>query len=131
MRAFALAKTAELLSTMISALEAAAADPHADAVHDMRVSIRRLQQGVRLFRQFLPRRGVKRLRKTMKSVMEPAGELRNYDIALELAGPGNPVAASLSEKRAAAAQTLASVVASLAEPGLADRWQAALKLGQQ
>lgn len=128
MRAFALAKTSDLLGTMVRALNAAAANPHADAVHDMRVSIRRLQQALRLFRQFLPRRAVKQLRKTMRRIMDPAGELRNYDIALELAGPRSSVASSLSGKRAAAAQALAEVLTDVSDPALEERWQAGLKL---
>jgi CHAD domain-containing protein len=55
-----------------------------DAVHDLRVSIRRLQQCLRVFRQFLPAAPRKKLRQELKRVLDMASEVRNRDIALDI-----------------------------------------------
>lgn len=128
MRSYGLEKTQALLASMAEALNAAAHEPTADAVHDMRVAIRRLQQGFRLFRQYLPKRGVRAVRKTLKAVMERAGELRNCDIAIELAEGAPEIVRLLRERRAEAQQALASVLSEVASPGLAHRWSLLLKL---
>lgn len=54
------------------------------AVHDLRVSIRRLQQCLRVFRQFLPGAPRKKLRQELKRVLDMASEVRNRDIALDI-----------------------------------------------
>ncbi|MCL6544886.1 MAG: CHAD domain-containing protein [Bryobacteraceae bacterium] len=54
------------------------------AVHDLRVSIRRLQQCLRVFRQFLPSAPRKKLRQELKRVLDMASEVRNRDVALDI-----------------------------------------------
>jgi CHAD domain-containing protein len=128
---FARMKMRDLVDTMTAALNAAAAHPHPDAVHDMRVSIRRFQQGSRVFRQFLPEKRLKRIRSQVKEVMEHAGELRNHDIALMLVrrhGANFPV---LAERRAAAREELLEVLARIAGQDLPERWRAELKIGER
>ncbi len=76
-----------------------------DAVHDLRVSIRRLTQCFRIFRA-----PVKKLRRRLHKIMEHCGAVRNCDIALELlAECGIPESLSvpkLKESREHAAQKL-------------------------
>ena len=55
-----------------------------DAIHDLRVSIRRLTQCFRIFRDLLDPSPVKKLRRRLHKVMENCGAVRNCDIALEL-----------------------------------------------
>jgi len=63
----------------------------ADAVHDLRVSIRRFTRSLRCFESLLPRPAARKIREELKPVLRQAGEVRNYDVALELlAGCGYP-----------------------------------------
>jgi CHAD domain-containing protein len=127
---FAHVKMAELLTVMAGALHDAALDPHADAVHDMRVSIRRFQQGLRVFGQYLPNKPVRRVRKQIKRIMDCAGDLRNHDIAIGLVKRAGRDIPELAQQRVAAQEALSAVLVEVVTPGLADEWSAALRVGK-
>jgi CHAD domain-containing protein len=55
-----------------------------DAIHDLRVAIRRLNQTLRVFTNWLDARRVKKLRGRLKKLMERCGAVRNCDIAMEV-----------------------------------------------
>lgn len=59
---------------------------NADAIHDLRVSCRRLAQCLRVFGQFFPQRAVRKIRRDLKTLLAQAAEVRNRDIAYELLG---------------------------------------------
>jgi CHAD domain-containing protein len=123
MRDFGTAETRELVQTAAKQIHRALDDPNEEAVHKMRVSIRRLQQGLRLFGQFLREKGVKSLRRELKQIMVPAGELRNCDIALTIAVARGGVAAVLRYRRQQARTVLDRAVAEVAGTGsLDERW---------
>jgi CHAD domain-containing protein len=84
METFAARKLLELIDRTVFALHDAVRLQGPDAVHRLRVSIRRLQQGLRVFEQFLRASGTKRVRNQLKKTMRAAGELRNHDIAVQL-----------------------------------------------
>jgi CHAD domain-containing protein len=52
----------------------------ADAVHDMRVASRRIHSALRLFKNFLPRKRVKKLRKVLEELRATLGAARNLDV---------------------------------------------------
>jgi len=68
------------------------AHKHSDeeAIHDLRVSIRRLSECLREFSQFLPPKKTKKTLKRLGKLMDLAAELRNRDVAIELAGDVAP-----------------------------------------
>ena len=67
-----------------------------DAVHDLRVAIRRTDQALVTFKHYLPRKVAKRIRKQLKTVLSSAGTLRDLDIAIEiLSKSGQPGAAEI------------------------------------
>jgi CHAD domain-containing protein len=73
-----------------------AKSPTSDAVHDLRVSIRRLEQALVTFKVNLPRKQVKRIRKQLKAVLSCAGALRDYDVAARILSKiGQPGAVAL------------------------------------
>jgi CHAD domain-containing protein len=82
---FAARQVALLLERLLFEMHRSARQPDPDPVHDLRVSIRRFNQGCRLFRKFLPAPEIRKIRKKLKSVMTMAGNVRDRDIALELA----------------------------------------------
>ena len=55
-----------------------------EAIHDLRVSIRRLTQCFRIFRGLLEPVPVKKLRRRLRKVMDRCGAVRNCDVALDL-----------------------------------------------
>ena len=63
----------------------AAKHPDEEAIHDLRVSIRRLSECLREFGPFLPPHKTKRTLKRLHKLMDLAAEIRNRDIAIELA----------------------------------------------
>lgn len=129
MRDFATAKTRELLDVAVEALMIAAQSAGVEAVHKMRVSIRRLQQALRLFKQYFRKRGVERLKKQLKEIMTAAGELRNHDIAIALVRRlGTPVPV-LVERRIVAKQQLSDVLLRVVQPDLRERWVRQLGMG--
>lgn len=79
-----------------------AKSPAADAVHDLRVAIRRAERALSTFKVRLPRKAVKRIRKQLKDVLSSAGEVRDYDVCTKILskmrGPGS--AALQEEMRA-------------------------------
>lgn len=52
----------------------------ADAVHDMRVASRRMHSAFRLFKNYLPRKRVKKLRGVLEALRDTLGAARNLDV---------------------------------------------------
>jgi CHAD domain-containing protein len=77
-------QTAALLRRLAFEVNRAAKSCDQEAVHDLRVAIRRLSRCLQVFSQFYPPRSAKKLRRRLKALMDPAGSLRDLDIALEL-----------------------------------------------
>lgn len=76
------------LSTLIGRVDEEAgrviADPSVDPVHDLRVAIRRLSQGLRVFGHLLPGREPRRMRRALKPVLDAAARARDMDVMEEL-----------------------------------------------
>jgi len=128
LKEFGLRTTRELLESAAKAIRKTATSPDHEAVHKMRVSIRRFQQALRLFRQFLRRKGVDSVRAELRAIMVEAGNLRNHDIALSLAGNHRSVSKYLTEQRKLAEAKVAAALAVVAGAWLAERWKEELGL---
>ena len=85
---FASVQASRLLGKLAFQVRRAAKHPNEEAIHDLRVSIRRLSQCLREFHQFFPRRETKKILKQLRKVMDLGAEMRNRDIAIELIGKG-------------------------------------------
>lgn len=68
---------------LMEQLERCAASPRADEVHDLRVSIRRFSQALRIFAPMLSAKTVKAMRKALHPVMEAAGWVRDLDVGMD------------------------------------------------
>jgi CHAD domain-containing protein len=117
-----MAKTASLLRNVEKAIHAASRSADPEAIHRLRVSIRRLQQSIRLFRQFLRKKGVRSVRAELRNIMEPAGELRNYDIALKLVRRAGGPVEPLRERRVTVRLVLQAQLRDMSDMHLAKRW---------
>ena len=107
MREFVLHQTGILLRRLASQVNRTARSGDADAIHDLRVAIRRLSRCLRVFAQFYPGRSWKQMRRRLADLMDACGSVRDRDIAIELLEKaGVPAASALvrqldAERRAA------------------------------
>lgn len=128
MREYAIAKTVALMDDVVSAVRNAAEDPSEEAVHKLRVAIRRFQQALRLFGQYFKSRGVEKIKAKLHATMQAAGELRNRDIAIGLMTHAGGNAIVLSDQRAEYDQKLANILRPLVDPALTSKWRKQLGL---
>ncbi len=68
---------------MLEQVERCTAKAGVDEVHDLRVSIRRFSQALRIFASLLSAKPVKSMRKALRPVMEAAGCVRDLDVGME------------------------------------------------
>ena len=87
MREYVVAQTAELfqhLAVQLKQLKHAPPENDADAIHDVRVAIRRLRQCLRIFSKFYGGDSWREVRRELAGVMRACGEVRDRDIAIGL-----------------------------------------------
>jgi CHAD domain-containing protein len=128
---FANQQIARLLERLASQVHQAIRSATADAVHDLRVAIRRYKQAITAFREYLPSRNVKRIRRSLKYLMGPAGEVRNCDIAMKKLAKlrsedGPPLREKLQAHRKLSAAKLATALKQWEARQSAAKWRAAL-----
>ena len=85
MRDYARSQTVRLLQHLAATLQHAAHDADAEAVHNLRVAMRRLSACLRVFAPFYPPGSWKKVRRRISVLMAAAGTVRDCDIAMELA----------------------------------------------
>jgi CHAD domain-containing protein len=133
MQAFAAGQVASRLGDLASHVQAAVKESDADAVHDLRVSIRRLGQSLDVFGALLPKGEAKKVRKTLSRLMAVAGQIRDRDIALEfLAEAGlsrdDQLWKRLKAGRRDANKDFARRVKRWSQGQFADKWRSSLRL---
>lgn len=83
--AFAEARAAERLKTLTANLRQAAKHPgKAEPIHDLRVSIRRFTQVLRVFRDLWDPGHYRKMRRRLRKLMDLCGAARNCDIGIEI-----------------------------------------------
>jgi CHAD domain-containing protein len=82
-RDYAIEQMNGLLTTLAFRVHRAAQTPGPDEIHDVRVSIRRFSQGLRLFDRLFPAWETKKIKKLLKRMMRLTSEVRDRDITLE------------------------------------------------
>ncbi len=128
MREYALAKVTTLFDAFAKNLHKAADTADEDAVHKMRVSIRRLQQAIRLFAQYLDTDGVETVKADLRSIMQAAGELRNRDIAIALLSEMGADISHFEQEREEWNHRLVSVLRGYTEGNAPAGWRHSLGL---
>jgi CHAD domain-containing protein len=128
-------QTGLLLRRFALQVNRAAKSCDADAVHDLRVSIRRLSRCLRVFSQFYPEGSWKKIRRSLKSLMEAAGAVRDMDIAMELLadagiGKSSPVLRRMAETRRTARRELEREVHTWKGRGFSKKWRTTLGLNR-
>lgn len=133
MREFVRLETRSLLRRLKSQVTQAARTGDAEAIHDLRVAIRRLNRCLRAFARFYPGHSWKPVRRRLSGLMTACGSVRDRDIAiglLEQAGVAatSPLVRRLGAERDAAARELQGELRDFKRKGLARRWRQRLEL---
>jgi CHAD domain-containing protein len=84
MQRYAREQASTLLRRLAFRMNRAAKVRDADSIHDLRVAIRRFEQCLQIFHQFLSGGHKKKIRRRLRKIMELSGEIRNRDVALDL-----------------------------------------------
>jgi CHAD domain-containing protein len=85
MRKLVSSQTAHRLKKLGTELRRVAGKPKdADAIHDLRVAIRRLSQELRVFEAWFEPDRAKRIRRNLRKLMERCAAVRNCDVAIEV-----------------------------------------------
>ncbi len=125
--------TATLLRRMAFQVRQAALRTDADAVHDLRVSIRRLRECLRTFAPIYPRVPRKKIRRQLRELMKYAEKVRSADIALGLLGDAGlgesePLVREIREQRAHHRRVLHEALAALHGHSYTKAWREGLGL---
>ena len=133
MREYATGQAADLLRRTAFQANRASVLRHADSVHDLRVSIRRLTQCLRAFGQFLPQGRVRKIRQKLKVTLDLASQVRNRDIALGLLrrvalAPESSLLEALAAERTEAEQALVAELKLWEKKGVQKKWRSRLGL---
>jgi CHAD domain-containing protein len=99
-----------------------------ESVHRLRVAIRRFQQAVRIFEQYLPAPAVKKVRKQLRTVLKCAGQVRNFDIAQKLLERSGADTAFLRKERREAMRMLTAELRHVCRADASSKWRSALDL---
>ena len=102
-----------------------------DAVHNLRVAIRTFAQTIRVFEPCFPGKEMRKIRRRLKKIMIPSGEVRNCDVALKLLSKSRPGDAAdlitkLQGRRAEFERVLTGLLKRWMERKTSLKWRAAL-----
>ncbi|MBE0658328.1 MAG: CHAD domain-containing protein [Bryobacteraceae bacterium] len=81
-REFARRETFARCERVLAEIDRISRNAGEDEVHDLRVSIRRFTQAVRIFEPLLPKR-TKKIVKRVRMLLAAAGEVRDLDVGIE------------------------------------------------
>lgn len=116
-----------LMLRVSSELEHTRTETGVDAVHDVRVAIRRLSAALRAFSALFPDKEARDMRRALKDVLDAAAVVRDLDVGLELLrkerlAKSNPLIGQMSDERTRAAYALVGHVYLLKAHALPELW---------
>lgn len=135
MRNLVRSQTTERLKKLETEVRRVARKPEdADDIHDLRVSIRRLKQELKVFEEWFPPDQLKKIRRSLKKLMERCAAVRNCDVAVEVlreAGWQSPeLLAGLEKERQRMRKELARTLATWRRTDRVRKWRADLRVGR-
>jgi CHAD domain-containing protein len=127
----------KLLQGVTTQIDRTTRSPGIDEAHDLRVAIRRFTRILAVMKPCFPRAESRRIRRALKRIMEQAGMVRDYDIAMHLltkveisestASGLAALAIELKERRDQSASTLTTSLRRWVQRDLPARWRHAHK----
>lgn len=133
LRTYALQQTRTLLRRLAFQINRAGRVGDADAVHDLRVAIRRFAQCLRAFDPCYPHGHGRKIQRKLKTVMQAASAVRDRDIAMELmraAGIAekSKALAAVQKERKQAERDLVQAIRRAGKTNFSRKWRAKLGL---
>lgn len=115
------------LKKLAAEIERVAADPKVEAVHDLRVSVRRAVQAIRVFESELPAGATGKLRRRINKIRDQAALVRDRDVIYELLQKHqlpdfDPACSYLRGERAMAAMQLQEAMRKLIKQRKPKQW---------
>ncbi len=132
-REYALEQVANLLGRLVFQAHRAVRSRDADAIHDLRVSIRRFNQSTRAFGQFFAPRDVKKIRRKLRQIMDTAAKVRDRDVALGLCAQASlpataPLCHGIAGQRGEIEHGLRDLLKRFEARNYSSRWRVRLQL---
>jgi CHAD domain-containing protein len=133
MREYVRLQTGMLLGHLASQAARTARSGDAEAIHDLRVAIRRLSRCLRVFAPFYPGHSWKPVRRRLADLMDACGRVRDRDIAIGLLGKagvpaGSPLVRQMGAERRTAGLELGRELLHWKKCGFPRRWRLRLEL---
>ena len=131
-RQYAGQSAARLLGRLAFQMNATKKTPHPDAVHDLRVSIRRFSQALTVFKPCFPGKETRKARRRLKNLMTQAGTVRNCDVVMKLlakshAADAPALRAKLQDQRKQAERILVAALKRRIDRKSSLKWRTALE----
>src|SRR5258708_39244854 len=128
---FAVEQSRRLLTQLSVQIARTARSSSAEAVHKLRVSIRRFTQSVAVCKPCFPKKDARKGRRLLKKIMTAAGEARNCDIALKFLSKWREaddehLHAELETRRHESAHDLATQLKEWTDRQMLAKWRATL-----
>lgn len=130
-QSFAARQARLLLRRLALQIDRTVKSSNADAVHQVRVAIRRFTQAIAACQPPMPEKDMRKSRRRLKKIMAAAGEVRNCDVALKyLARWREPSAVGIQSKiesrRKESSLVLVAELKGWTDRQLSSKWRAAL-----
>lgn len=131
-RQFTIEQTGRLLRRVAFQVGRTAKSCDGNAVHDLRVVIRRFTQSIAVSKPCFPGKDIRKIRRRLKKIMAAAGEVRNYDIALQFlansqSGDAKELQSKLQIRRKDSSRILTGELKRWKNRQLSAKWRAALE----
>jgi CHAD domain-containing protein len=123
MRAYAMVQLSGLLENTITELHNTARKRNAEAIHKVRVSIRRLLQALKTFAQYVPEKARHQVHEELRGVLKAAGDVRDCDVLLEMLEDSGVALGPFRKQRTAMKQELLAKIHPLLPPDVSKRWR--------
>jgi CHAD domain-containing protein len=130
---YAAVHTEAHLALLAWQLSLTAERPRRGAIHELRVTIRRLTNCLRVNRQFFPKRASKRVLRRLRAINKPAGRARDVDIAMKvifsvLRFPDKSIHRLLSDERREERRRLKKKLGRFIDRDRVRKWSAQLEV---
>lgn len=133
LQTYAREQVSSRLGKLVYQVKAVGESSAPEAVHDLRVTIRRFNQSLSVFASILPSQGIGKIRKRLQRLMDAAGSLRDLDITLQLLEDAgftakDPLCKQLVSERRAAKKLFLQSVKQLGQTNYSAKWRRELEL---
>lgn len=131
-RRFAREQADKLLGRLAFQIGRAIKSRKPDTIHDLRVSIRRFEQALRIFKPCFRGKEVRKIRRELKQIMYLAGQVRNHDLATKVLTnrkrfEGTALQQKIQIRRREVERSLVTLLKSWLDRKSSLKWRAALE----